>query len=314
MMYFILGILVIVCFYFIFRYFSLIFALKKLTDDMTHLSHVFEENHLFRVSLPNRQLARLVQSCNNMIQRIQKEHQNHERKEKEFKKQIENISHDLRTPLTIIIGYLKIIKKGNIPSEEMQKSLTIVEHKSELMKNLVTQFYDYTRHVVNQESAHVEEIEILKVLRSSFLGYHNVLEKRLKIQVDIPEQVYVIIANEVLLERIFLNLFQNIDRYAESFCTIKVEERNGKLHILFINDSASLRLSDIPNLFERFYMENEPRNSERTGLGLTIAQSLVHAMNGELHVSAKMIHQELIEIQFDLEFNILDKRYNKQRL
>lgn len=107
-----LFITVIIGGYFIFRYVSLIGAIEKIIGDLEEIQHDLTQNQMLHLPIPNRHLRKLLCVFNSTLEEIQKERQKYEKREKEFQRQIENISHDLRTPLTVILGYLKLFKKS----------------------------------------------------------------------------------------------------------------------------------------------------------------------------------------------------------
>lgn len=306
MVYFILGIVAVVGVYFTFRYFSLISALKKMTRDIDQAAKQLDQNQQIHMPIPNQHLGEMVQSFNQLLKNVQEERQNYVQREEGFKKQIENISHDLRTPLTVILGYLKIMKNDMTIAEETKESLLIVEKKAEVMKNLVNQFYEFSRLESNSVEVKLDKVDIGKLARESLLGNYQLLETaQLEINADIPNTPLYAIADSELIERIFLNLFQNARRYARSFFHITVKEEKGFILVLFTNDTVDITKADIANLFNRFYMHNQARNTEKTGLGLTIAKGLAEASEGTL--SASIVEQKgnVKQIQFELRLKSL---------
>lgn len=283
MVYIILAIITILMSYFAFRYLSIVYALRKVTKDIREIQKDLTQNQILYLPTPNKHLENVMCSFNDTLEEIRKERQQYEKREKEFQKQIENISHDLRTPLTVILGYLKLIKKSD---KELPEALEIIEQKAETMKILVTQFYDFSRINAGDYGLSLDNVDISRTLRESLMGNYQVLEEsHLEIEADIPEHPILVLGEETALERIFLNLFQNAGRYADRFLHISVNEMEGNVSISFINDTTILFEDDIPHLFDRFYMQDSSRNQGGTGLGLTVAKSLAEEMEGTLEVS-----------------------------
>ena len=276
--------------YFTFRYFSLIYAIGKVTRELDDIQQDLTQNQILHLPLPCRQLGRLLSSFNVTLEEIQKERQKYAKREKEFQKQIENISHDLRTPLTVILGYLKLIKKSQsnqiTVNEELEEAMDIIRHKAEIMKNLVTQFYDFSRLNAGDYELSLGKVDVSRTLRESLMGNYQILEQtHLEIDIDIPERPIWGSGDEAALERIFLNLFQNAGRYAETFLYILIKEYERNVSVSFINDTQILSEDDLSHLFERFYMQNDSRNQGGTGLGLTVAKSLAEGMGATLNVT-----------------------------
>lgn len=270
-----------------FRYISLVHAIHTIKKEIDDLNQDLTQNQIVHLPLPDRHLQKLLCSINDTFEGIQKERQRYEKREKEFQKQIENISHDLRTPLTVILGYLKLLKKSETitftKDPELRDTLIILEQKAEVMKHLVSQFYDYSRLNADDYKLTLQNVDLSRTLRESLMGNYQILEqKHLNIDIHIPEHPVWVLGETAALERIFFNLFQNAGRYADSAFQISVEEHTESIAVLFINDTRMLSKEDIPYLFDRFYITDHSRSRGGTGLGLTVAKSLAEKMNGSL--------------------------------
>lgn len=275
--------------YFAFRYLSILYAFREITKDIREIQKDLTQNQVLHLPIPNKELEKVLCSFNDTLEEIRKERQKYEKREKEFQKQIENISHDLRTPLTVILGYLKLIKKADKAlnvDEEVAEQLEIIERKAETLKILVNQFYDFSRINAGDYGLTLNSVDVSRALRESLMGNYQVLEQsHLAIEVNMPEHPIWVLGDHSALERIFLNLLQNAGRYANSFLSISIKEGEENVSIIFINDTDKLSEDDIPHLFDRFYMQDSSRNQGGTGLGLTVAKSLAEEMGGILGVS-----------------------------
>lgn len=290
MLYLILIIIaVIIGGYFAFRYFTILYAFKLIIKEISDIQQDVSQNQILHLPIPNRHLGKLLSSFNTTLEEIRKERQKYEKREKEFQRQIENISHDLRTPLTVILGYLKLISKSE--DKELVETIDIIEHKAKIMKDLVTQFYDFSRLNAGDYEISLNNIDVSRILRESFMGNYQILEQaHLQIEIDIPDYPIWVLGEESALERIFLNLFQNAGRYANTYLHVSIKECKQNISILFINDTRVLSEDDISHLFERFYIQDSSRNQGGTGLGLTVAKSLAEEMGAKLN--AYIINKE----------------------
>lgn len=289
MFYLILAIAIIAGGYFAFRYFSIVYALQELNKELQDIQKDLAQNQILHLPIPNKNLGIVMCSFNKILEAIRKERQTYEKHEKEFQKQIEGISHDLRTPLTVILGYLKLIKKSDSKAtmdKELAVNLEIIERKAEVMKKLVTQFYDFSRLNANDYQFKLDNVDICRTLKEALMGNYQVLEQiHLKVDAKIPNYPIGVMGEETALERIFSNLLQNAGRYASSFLDISINEDEKEISIFFVNDTEILFESDIPHLFDRFYMVDSSRNQGGTGLGLTVAKALAEEMGGTIEVS-----------------------------
>lgn len=275
--------------YFTFRYVSLIYAMRKIREDIQDIQQDLTRNQIVHLPMPNRHLEKLLCAFNSTLEEIRKERQKYEKREKDFQIQIENISHDLRTPLTVILGYLKLYRNSQknelTEDKELSETIDIVEHKAEMMKNLVTQFYDYSRINADDYELHLHNVDVSRTFRESLMGNYQVLEQaQLKVDLDIPDYPVWVLGDEAALERIFLNLLQNAGRYADSWLQVAVKQHKTGASVSFTNDTQMLSEDDIPHLFERFYMQDDSRNQGGTGLGLTVAKTLAESMGAALKV------------------------------
>ena len=280
--------------YFAFRYFSLCRALRKADLELQEIQKDLTQNRILRLPLPNRSLEGLLGTMNSALAELKAERINCQKREKEFQQQIAHISHDLRTPLTVILGYLKYIRNTEFsenqiktkPKEESQtliEALETIEQKAQAMSRLVAQFYDFSLLSAQGYGCVIQEVDVCRILRESLLGSYQLLEEQcLNVEAALPEFPIPAKGNPEALERIFANLFQNAGRYASAYLKITLSKQPEKICITFTNDAEHLSPQDIPCLFERFYMQNPARTQSGTGLGLTIAKSLAEAMGGSL--------------------------------
>lgn len=313
MLYIILAVIAIIGSYFTFRYFSILYAFREMTKEIQEIQKDLTQNQILHLPIPNRHLAKVMCSFNGTLEEIRKERQKYEKREKEFQKQIENISHDLRTPLTVILGYLKLVKNKDkvlsIKDKELEETLEIIGNKAEIMKTLVTQFYEFSRLNAGDYELSLTNVDISRTLRESLMGNYQVLEQsHLEVDINMPEHPIWVMGEEVALERIFLNLLQNSGRYADTYLHISIKEEEQNVSISFINDTNRLSEDDIPHLFDRFYMQDSSRNQVGTGLGLTVAKSLAEAMGGML--KASIVDKELLKTERN-KFTICFELYMK---
>ncbi|WP_455713971.1 sensor histidine kinase [Anaerosporobacter sp.] len=315
MIYIFFVVAVIIGAYFAFRFFLIKYALQETDKQLQDIQKDLTQNQVLHLPIPAKDLGKLMNSINNTLEEIRKERQSYEKREKEFQQTIENISHDLRTPLTVILGYLKFIKKPDKEidiNKDLTETLEVIERKAKSMEKLVTQFYAYSRLSSQDYNLTIHEVDVCRILRETLIDNYQILEQaHLKVDAELPEYPIWIMGEEGALERIFSNLFQNAGRYASNFLNIRIKEYSGKTSISFVNDTDKLYESDVPHLFDRFYMQDNSRTQGGTGLGLTVAKSLAESMDGTLNVEVinskyDVLHDKNISLCFKLELkNVL---------
>lgn len=279
-----LALVLVLAVYFAIRFYLLKKALKETNEQLQDIQKDLKQNQVLHLPLPDHDLENLMHSLNCTLDAVRNERKEYAKRESEFQSEIEAISHDLRTPLTVILGYLGFLQKQRMSfTSEQEEMLNIIERKARSMELLISQFYDYSRLNANDYDIKIEEIDVGRTLREVFVENCMMLERAaLKVQTDFPNHPVWAEGENTALERIFSNLFQNAGRYANHFLNISIQESGSSVQIIFENDIQKMNSDSVPYLFDRFYMADTSRNKGGTGLGLTIAKCLAEKMSGSL--------------------------------
>lgn len=306
MIYLLLILLFFTAVYFACRLFLLKKNIVKAADELDEISENLEENRIIKLSAPDRDLEQLLKTMNKSLKAIRRNHLEYMKKERQLREQIENISHDLRTPLTSILGYLKMIDTSHMLPED-RDSLDIVIRKSQTLQNLISQFYELSKVTSDNFQLPLTDVDAVRILRETCLGHYALLEQEhLNVRLDIPETAAVIQADAESLNRVFSNLLQNTGRYAKSELEVLFMQNpnTGLAEITFSNDIApSARITDPSRLFDRFYMQEESRSRGGTGLGLTISKNLVEHMGGTIQADYSE-HDGKLFLSFTIRFKM----------
>lgn len=277
------ALLFILAFYFACRLFWLRRSLRQAARSLKDISADLKENRVLKLPLPEQDLEYLLKAINENLQSIRLERLNYAKWEQELKEQVENISHDLRTPLTAIQGYLKMLDTSNM-SEINLEYLNIAIRKSGTLQDLIAQFYDLSRITSSEFLLELEPLDAARILKETCLDHYALLEKEhLQFHMEVPETPVFLRGNAGALTRIFSNLLQNAVRYAlhQLNICLKANAAAHTVQLHFSNDIDPLpRRSDPERLFDRFYMQEQSRGHGGTGLGLTISKFLTEYMNG----------------------------------
>lgn len=282
MIYLIIGVLALGIIYLSVRFFFLKKTLRDANKQLREINRNLKENRIVKISVPNKELEELLKDINDSLHIIREERIVYENREKAFRQQIESISHDLRTPLTSMLGYLRIMETEEV-SAEVREDLGTVIRKAERLQELINQFYDFSRVTDLEYYVKLEDFEVTKALREALAeAYGELATRQLEVTTDIPESEVYVIANEKALQRVFQNLLQNAARYAKSKLSIAVREMKEEVILSFTNDVEGIDENEMEHLFERFYTIEASRSSGSTGLGLTIAKELMEKMKGSM--------------------------------
>ncbi len=235
----------------------------------------------------DRNMRELAGSINNQLKKLRAEHNRYVSGDAELKAAITNISHDLRTPLTAICGYLEVMKKEE-KSKQMEKYLDIIGGRAELMKQLTEELFRYSVILSSDADADIEDVSVNQVLEDCIMGYYAALsEKGIAPKIELCEEKVIRTVNKNALARTFNNLMNNALKYSDGDLFISLSAEG---EIIFSNTAADLTTVQVERLFDRFYTVQAARNS--TGLGLSIARTFIEQMNGS--ISAELADNRLI--------------------
>lgn len=279
---------------YIIKYYFLIENLKKARHELEEIKQNPEQNRILLFSRPNKESEKLLKTMNEYIIVCRQMQAASMNREQNLKNQIENISHDLRTPLTAILGYLEFIDKEELSKENME-SLEIIEKKSQYLQRLIANFYDLSRLELNDYHLNLENVDLTRFSRETMLSHFQEFEqKHLHVNLELGSSPVSILADYGALERIFSNVIQNALRYAENYFYVSLKQKTDSVSLIFENDTSTLSVEDAAHLFERFYVKDTSRTDQSTGLGLTIAKLLAEAMEGDAKAVLKKNNLQLI--------------------
>jgi signal transduction histidine kinase len=269
-----------------------IYFLKRELRKLKHELKVIPTRAGFggRLSLDFREktLMDLVDELNLMIDAFEGKNRQAKQMEENVKLSIAGLSHDLRTPLTSINGYVQLL---HVATDETQRAhyLKMIEHSVKRLIEMTDHFYDLARIETNQKEIDLSLISLSNLVEEIFLSfYEQFIEK--KIELQFPEQVNdrQIIADKLLLKRVIQNIIQNILRYANSKAVISYRNNENFLIFSVKNDIKPDSKVAIEKVFMRFYTEVTSRtNTESSGLGLYLSKKLVGKMNGKMNAELK---------------------------
>lgn len=257
-----------------------IYLLKKSAREIVDgLSDKLQKdtNTVIDISSRDKDMLFLADSINKQLKLLRKEHLQYHQGNTELKTAITNISHDIRTPLTAIYGYLDMLQQTDDP-EKHKKYIAIMKERAELMKQLTEELFRYSVIVSEESEMQTESVNVVQVLEDSIMGYFAALnEKGIVPEVQLTEEAVLRELNQEYLARIFSNLLNNALKYSDGDLLIKLSAEGV---ITFTNTAKDLSAVEVEQLFDRFYTVEAAHHS--TGLGLSIARTLVERMGGTI--------------------------------
>ncbi len=232
-----------------------------------------DTNKIITISSNDKDMKKLADSINRQLKILRKEYLRYKHGDFELKTAITNISHDIRTPLTAICGYLDLLQ-DNTDITKTKEYVSIMKERAELMQQLTEELFRYSVILSDNTEPETEEILINQVLEDSIMGYYAVLTKSgISPEIHITEKQIIANLNKEYLTRIIYNLLNNAVKYSDGDLQITLTD---SAEMIFANTAKELSSVQVDRLFDRFYTVKTAGNS--TGLGLSIARTLAEEM------------------------------------
>jgi len=231
----------------------------------------------------NKDLEHLVLSINNLYEINQQNNIKIKHSEEELRCSIANMCHDLRTPLTSIMGYVQLIDENHLNKDKRYKYMDIVKKRTTRLQNLITNFYELSRIDAGDCKFNLKSINLKDILCETIaLSYNDFTKNNIEPAINIEEGNYTIISDEKAVMRIFSNLINNIIKHGEKNVTITLKLQDNCILTEFSNNVSNLKIENINHLFDRTFTADITRTNENTGLGLSITKSLITQLGHEI--------------------------------
>ena len=244
-----------------------------------HLSS--DTNQLITVSSNDKYIRHLASEIATQLSELRRQRRQYINGDRELKEAVTNISHDLRTPLTAICGYLELLESEEM-TDNTRRYVEQISNRTEALKALTEELFRYS---VNSSVSDLnyENVNINRVLEDTLISFYGAFEqKHIAPRISIPDSALYRMLDKSALSRIFGNIIGNALKYSNDDFTVMVTE-DGK--ITFSNSASELSSVEVGKLFDRFYTVDSARKS--TGLGLSIAKLLTERMGGSISADYK---------------------------
>ena len=250
-------------------------AIRRLGEDFRQKLGE-DSNTLLDCQVRDPALRALASELNEPLRQLRTERRRYQQGDLELKEAVTNISHDLRTPLTAIRGYLELLGREE-KSQAAERYLAQIENRVEAMRGLTEELFRYSV-ISSARELHPERLDLARTLAESLFSFYGALEEKgIQPEVEIPEEPVWRELDPSALNRVFANVLSNALKYSDGDLRVSMEPSG---EICFVNRARGLDPVAVGRLFDRFYTVEAGRNS--SGLGLSIARALTQRMGGTI--------------------------------
>jgi signal transduction histidine kinase len=289
----------------------LLYARRKFIRNIDEISakiaDILEQGTAEKVLVPTGQgaIRQLLVQINRLLDANQKAFADYARARDGQKKMISNMSHDLKTPLTVILGYAEKLNQedGKLTRQEEKGLVVRLNEKVNSLILLLNQFFDLVKIESEDYDMPLRKVSLSEVCRQSVLEHYELLSsKQLRVELDIPDRPYYILGNEHALHRILSNLISNSIRYGSDGGVFGVAVRDeGEFVALDVWDRGK-GIDEVhqERVFERLYTLDDARNPQfqGSGLGLSISKRLTEEMRGTIRLSSAPFEKTTFTCRF----------------
>lgn len=271
--------------FFVGKYFLLRYEVKRLHKQIDLLRENAEYGKRLYLEENSTLMANTIGAINRMVDDYENKLRRIGEMERNIRHSISSVSHDLRTPLTSLMGYLQLLSKEE-SKEKQREYLDAIFLSAGMLKDLTENFYELSRLDLDENTFLIQSLNLEHIICECFLSfYENFAGKQIELKIKDAEIPPVVLADIVALKRVLYNIIQNLLRYAQGQVFITFSKGGGYFAATIGNDTLASLPTDINRVFERFYTADPSRKDQSMGLGLYVSQKLIEGMGGEITAS-----------------------------
>ncbi len=269
-------ILFLICIFLAVKLYVIKQSIKEIEKSFSKILRT-DTNNIIAISSSDKDIKNLTINLNNNLSELRGQKLQYKNGNQELKKIITNISHDLRTPLTAIKGYVDLIEQEKL-SNNQKEYLKVIQKKSNELTELTGQLFEYTKLMDIDVKIKKEECCINEILEETLVSYYSIFkEQNIIPNISICSTKVYKIVNKISIIRVFENILSNVVKYSNGDLKVEMQE-NGT--ITFSNKATSLDETTVQKIFDRYFSVENAKES--TGIGLSIAKQLVELNNGSI--------------------------------
>lgn len=259
---------------------------KKLRAVHGKLREILDEDsdESLMIFTENKELMELAAQINRLLEKRRRTKADYRRYELASRRMLSNISHDMKTPMTVILGYLEIMQMDGAASPEM---LAKTRQKAQSLMAMIEEFFTLAKLEAGDTDLELTRLDICEACRENILDFYEMLsEAKFQVEVDVPETAVYIQGNREALQRIITNLISNVLRYGSDgkYLGIFLRTDAETVYIDVVDKGQGIDKAFAQSVFDRLFTmeDSRSRKVQGNGLGLTIARNLAWQMGGEI--------------------------------
>lgn len=255
----------------------------------------------------SKEFEHLYDSFNEMVDVLGASEKQRKALEEDKQRMLAGLSHDLKTPVTIIQGFTKAIKDGLVSEEDKQKYLQIILNKSTQMGDLINQFYEYNKLEHPDFALDKKRMDVAELARTFLAGIYDEFELRgYSLDTQITEEQLICDVDAKQLSRVFENIASNFFKYTPQGATLLfcVEKIGGDALIRIADNGPGINDASKKDVFEAFVVGEESRNKQGSGLGLAVCKKIVEMHGGSISLADNPV--EGYNTEFDITLNLAE--------
>ncbi|MCI5839156.1 MAG: HAMP domain-containing sensor histidine kinase [Peptoniphilaceae bacterium] len=264
--------------------------IMSIVKNLEYISNMSDEiasgNYSVKIATNKKYFDTIVKNFNQITENLDKAVEEKVKSERFKVELITNISHDLKTPLTSIINYSKILNHDELGNEEIKNYSKIIYEKSQRLKKLIEDLFEFSKLSSKNLEVNIQNIDLIQLLEQTLGEWEENFEKKnLEIIQDFTEKSMYLNLDGSLMFRVLDNIFSNVYKYAMKNTRVYINIKNEEKIYLEIKNISEEKISkDTDDLMERFIRGDVSRKKEGTGLGLSIAKTLTESQGGKFHI------------------------------
>lgn len=247
-----------------------------------HFLNEEDSNLFFYRDIGTKEFNTLIEELNQMMSKWREDRSVIERKDRELKETITNISHDIRTPLTSLNGYFELLQETD-NQEDRDRYCAIIKDRIHILKDMLEQLFTYVKLQNGDYTFETETIDVNSEITDVLISFYEEF-KRYGIEpvIHLTEEQIVKELNKMAFRRIFENIIKNSLEHGKSHFEFKMETDEKAVVFTIKNDMKQMEDIEVDKVFRRFYKADESRSQTSSGLGLAVAHDMVEKMNGTI--------------------------------